>query len=109
MSDYPAPDDEDIYRREWEDYEKRWGSYGFDGFIRGIRVAITLQTSTYWAMEAFDKDATREFFESMIPSGEYFTPDGDGVRIRTDSAIRHLNRDTLAKFLRSQRNKPADA
>lgn len=60
-------------------------------------------------MEELDPEATREFFESLIPSGEYFTPDSDGVSIRTDSAIRNLDRDTLAKFLRSQRNKPADA
>lgn len=104
LADYPVLDDEDFSRREWEDYEKGWESYGFDGFIWGIRDTFKLQTSTYWAMEYFDQDATREFFESLIPSGEYFTPDSDGVSIRTDSAIRSLDRDTLAKFIRAQRN-----
>ena len=108
LSDYVL-DDEDFSRREWEDYEKRWGSYGFRAFIREIRDAFKLNTPTYWAMEEFDQDATREFFESLIPSGEYFTHHSYGVSIRTDSAIRNLDRDTLAKFLRSQRNKPADA
>ena len=106
---YPVLNEEDRSNREWEDYEKGWGSYGFDGFIREIRDTFKLSLSTYWAMEEFDQDATREFFESLLPSGEYFTPDSDGVSIRTDSAIWQLDRDTLAKFLRSQRNKPADA
>jgi len=109
IENYPVLDEEDYCRREWDDYDKGWGSYGFNQFIRGIRDAFKLQTSTYWAMQEFDHYATREFFESLIPSGEYFTPDGDGVSIRTDSAIRHLDRDTLAKFLRAQRNKPSDA
>ena len=105
----PVLNEEDWSNREWEDYEKGWGSYGFRAFIRKIRDAFKLNTPTYWAMEEFDQDATREFFESLIPSGEYFRPDGDGVSIRTDSAIRNLDRDTLAKFLRAQRNKPVDA
>jgi len=109
MESRPVLNEEDWSNREWEDYEKRWKDYGFDGVLTGIRDAFKLSYSTYWAMEEFNQDATREFFESLIPSGEYFRPDSDGVSIRTDSAIRNLDRDTLAKFLRSQRNKPADA
>lgn len=109
LADYPVLDDEDFSRREWEDYENGWKDYGFKDFIQEIRDALELRHSTFDAMEDWDQEETQEFFESLIPSGEYFTPYSDGVSIRTDSAIRHLNRDTLAKFLRAQRNKPADA
>jgi len=109
MESRPVLNEEDWSNREWEDYEKGWKDYGFKDFIREIRDAFELRDSTFDAMEDWDQEETQEFFQSLIPCGEYFLPHGGGVSIRTDSAIRNLDRDTLAKFLRYQRSKKADA
>lgn len=109
MESYPVLNEEDWSNREWEDYEKGWKDYGFKDFIREIRDAFELRDSTFDAMEDWDQEETQEFFQSLIPCGEYFLPNGGGVSISTDCAVQGIDRDTLAKFLRSQRNKPADA
>src|SRR5262245_18208188 len=37
LEDYPLLDEEDFSRREWEDYESGWESYGAWEFVRQLR------------------------------------------------------------------------
>ena len=109
LESYPILDEEDFSRREWEDYEKGWADYGQRDFFALVAKEFDIQDVTKdWLRIDCPEDIAREFFESCIPSGAYFTPEGSGVSIRGDSAIRHLTRqdgcrDTLAQFIRTAR------
>lgn len=110
LDDYPILDDDDNSRREWDAYWEGWDKWGgFMDFIRLLKDAFDLRDSTVWVMEDFDRDATLSFFESLIPSGAFYIPEGDGVSIQGRYAVQNLTRkgdcrEILAKFLREQRN-----
>jgi len=109
LESYTVLDEKDLSRRELEDYAEGWRLYGQRDFFALVAKEFGLRSETKdWLRIDCPADAAREFFESCIPSGEYFTPEGSGVSIRGDSAIRHLTRqdgcrDTLAQFIRTAR------
>ncbi len=90
---------------EWDEYADSWGCYGRREFIRELSRKFKLAEPTCYVLEDAGEDEVREFFESLIPSGEYFTPQSDGLSIRCDTAVRNCTRDALACFLRSLRSK----
>lgn len=104
LSDYPVLDDEAHSRMEWEAYGEAWTHYGCRDFIRELSRKFNLSDESVDLLQSSDEDKVREWFESLIPSGEYFTPHSDGVSIRDDSAARNCTRDILASFLRSLRS-----
>ena len=109
LESYPLLNEEDNSRREWEDYADGWRQYGQSDFFALVAKEFELRDETrWWLQDDCPEDIAREFFESCIPSGEFYTPEGSGVSIRGDSAIRHLTRqdgcrDTLAQFIRRAR------
>ena len=109
LESYPLLDEEDNSRREWADYAQGWRQYGQSEFFALVAKEFELRDETrWWLQDDCPEEIAREFFESCVPSGEYFTPEGSGVSIRGDSAIRNLTRqdgcrDTLAQFIRRAR------
>ena len=109
LESYPILDEEDNSLREWEDYAEGWRQYGQDDFFALVANEFKLRDETRWWLQGdCPEDKAREFFEACIPSGEYYTPEGSGVSIRGDSAVRNLTRqdgcrDTLANFIREAR------
>lgn len=109
LESYPILDEEDNSRRELEDYAEGWRQYGQRDFFALVANEFELRDETKWFLQDdCDPDLAQEFFEACIPSGEYYTPEGSGVSIRGDSAIRHLTRQdgcrsTLAQFIRQAR------
>lgn len=106
---YPVLDEDDNSSREWEDYAEGWRQYGQGDFFALVAKEFELRDEVRdWLRIDCPEDVAREFFESLIPSGEFYTPEGSGVSIRGDSAIRNLTRqdgcrDTLAQFIRKAR------
>jgi len=109
LESYPILDEEDNSRREWEDYERSWADYGQRDFFAMVAKEFKLQDVTRdWLRGDCGPDIAREFFESCVPSGEYYIPDGSGVSINCRSAIQHLiwkdnRRELLAQFIRKAR------
>lgn len=106
---YPVLDEEDNSRREWDDYAEGWRQYGQSDFFALVAEKFFLCSAAKdWLRNECPEDVAREFFETCVPSGEFYTPEGSGVSIRGDSAVRYLvNADdcraTLAQFIRKAR------
>lgn len=106
LDNYPVLDDEAHSNLEWEEYGESWTRYGCRDFIRSLAKEFELKDSTVYRMRDADESILLDWFQSLIPSGEYFTPESDGVSVRTDIAVRNLIRTPncrtiLARFLRS--------
>lgn len=106
LDNYPVLDEEAHSRMEWEEYGDCWTSYGCRDFIRSVAREFDLSDSTVYRLQDADESHLQEWFQSLIPSGEYFTAYSDGISVRTDTAVRNLTRTPncrtiLARFLRS--------
>jgi hypothetical protein len=103
LESYPVLDEESHSRMEWEEYVDSFVTYGRRDFIRSLSRKFQLSDSTCSVLNDVDEDKAMDFFQSLIPSGEYFTHYSDGLSIRCDTAARNCTRDALARFLRSIR------
>lgn len=106
LADYPVLDDSDYSSREWNDYVETWRNCSMTRqFAREIAKAFNLLDSTKEALEDFDDDAMRSFYESMIPSGDYYETCDNGANFgnRLMHAIKRMERDDLARFIRANR------
>ena len=104
LENYPVLNEEDFSRREWDDYTDGWEQYGCRDFIRALKSEMGLAFDTQYFLDDVPADMMRSFFESLIPSGDYYSPESDGVSIRTEYAANKCTRDKLAAFIREQRN-----
>lgn len=103
LENYPVLDEEDYSRREQEEYQEGWNSYGYKDFIRAMQKAFCFSDSVKDMMEDASLEELQEFYESCIPSGEYYS--GDDVCINIRSAVQNCTRDDLCAFVRKLRNK----
>ena len=99
---YPVLNEDDFSNREWEDYAAGWKEYGAKDFARGLKSEIGLSDLAAEFL-AEHPDELREYFESCIPSGEYFTPEGSGVSVNLRSALHGAYREPVAKLIRQIR------
>lgn len=106
LADYPVLDDEDFSRREYEEYERAWDSYGYRDFLHCLRAEFDCER-VLECVEDATVEALREFYESCLPSGEYFH--GDDVSLNTRAAAQNCTRTDLARFARTVRNAPVSA
>lgn len=107
LESYPLLDETDFSRREWEEYEEGWESYGARDFRRELVSAFDLSgTASESALGDADRDTLRTFYEALTPSGEYYIGESDGIAIPTDHAVERCTREQLAAFLRSLRSIP---
>ena len=49
-----------------------------------------------------DIDSLRVFFESLIPSGEYFITESSGISIRTRTAVDSCRLPAIIKFIKEK-------
>lgn len=106
LDNYPVLDEEAHSNLEWEEYGESWTRYGCRDFIRCLAREFELKDSTVYRLQDADESILLDWFQSLIPSGEYFTAESDGISVRTDTAVRNLIRTPncraiLATFLRS--------
>lgn len=101
LEDYPILDENDFSNREWEAYAEGWASYGKRDFIRELVKEFGLTYNAEAVLE--NSEALHEFYESLIPSGEYFVGEDSGVRLNINYAVDRAQREDVAKFLRECR------
>lgn len=102
LEDYPVLDEMEWSKLEWNEYLDGWKDYGASDFVRGLKSKFGLSDV---AEELLDQDGElQSFFESLIPSGEYYIPEGSGVSLQIDYAVDRCTRSILAAKLRSLRS-----
>ena len=103
LANYPILDEEDWSNREWGSYQEGWLDYAKRDFVRGLASKFDLRdiTSDFLESDCEDEEL-RKFFESLIPSGEYYHSGDSGISINTRYAIDRCTRKALADFLRQQ-------
>lgn len=96
LEDYPVLDDEDYYKREYEDACESWDNWAFSDWIQSqdANEATIEYLSDNWGKD----DAWQLFIDS---SGEYYSESG-GTYINTESV--KLTRKQIADIVRKLRN-----
>lgn len=98
LEDYPVLDEMAWSNLEQDEYHEAWKDYGKSDFVRGLVREFGLSDA---AEELLDQDDDLQaFFESLIPSGEYYHAEGSGVSIQTGYAVKACTRETIGQYLR---------
>lgn len=96
LEGYPVLDDDDFSTREHGAYLECWQSWGAREFRRELVKKFDLDDDQDAALDAADDDKLLEFFESLIPSGEFH---GGERNPRIRGAIEACTRADLDKLL----------
>jgi hypothetical protein len=99
LAGYPVLSDEDYSEREYADYQQSWESWMCRDFARELTRVFQLADSTEYKLDDLDTGKMREFYESLIPSGDYYSENSS----RIPYAVGHCTRKQLADFLRANR------
>lgn len=97
LADYPVLDEEDMSRREYEEYLSSWDSFAAREFRSLLVEKFDLSEDYDAVLDNIDNEELLEFFESLIPSGEYW--DWQGCSPRTYDAVQDCTRTQLREFL----------
>lgn len=106
LADYPLLDEEHHSSLEWTEYGEAWERYGRKNFVDGLKKQFRLSPIALDRLENAPSDNLQTFFEGLIPSGDYYSAEGDGVYPRIEYAIRNCTRADLAEFLLQLRKAP---
>jgi hypothetical protein len=102
LADYPVLSDEDVSRREWNAYTNTWQHRAGYEFAQELQRVHKLSDAAFNLIDDASPEAQQTFFESLIPSGDYYDPESCYPRI--DYAAKAVDREEIAAFLRAQRN-----
>jgi len=98
LADYPVLDEEDLSRLESEAYYECWEQFAREDFVTELRRKF----SGYYRCNEITEEASSEqlltFFESLIPSGDYYDPDS-GCSPRVRYAVEAVTRSQFARFV----------
>lgn len=104
LESYPVLDESLLSEMEWDAYQEDWERYGYDDFIDLLVKAFGLSDLAYELLDSQNYETIQQFFESLIPSGDYFIIECGGIcYIRLRESVENCDRDRLAKFLKSIR------
>jgi hypothetical protein len=104
LESYPVLDDELLSAMEWDAYQTDWEDYGRKDFIDLLVKEFDLSDRLEEMLEDLESEPIQEFFESLIPSGDFFIIESGGIcYIRLRESVKNCDRDRLAKFLKSIR------
>lgn len=102
LESYPVLDEMDWSERECASYLSGWESWGCRDFVellaKGFEAAGAKLSYTLRDFLEDHPDGTRELYESLIPSGDYWSEHSVGIRMR--GAVEACTRGHLAQFAR---------
>lgn len=101
LENYPVLDDEDLSRREHEEYESAWDSWLWKDLARLIGRKFQLSIETQYRLDDIDVSAWRALYEDAMPSGDYW--ESNGMCSRLESAVSNIDRSGLAAWIRENR------
>lgn len=103
LEDYPVLDDMALSNLEYDEYCENWQNFGASDFCDTLKREFGLSDAAADLLSEADQDTLREWFESLITSGEYYIAEDDSVYPNVSSAVFHCQRDDMASFLRKLR------
>lgn len=96
LESYPVLNEEHWSALEEKAYDESWEQYGCEDFRKGLLAELgELHAAQIEDIEGRDSDSLRTLYESLIPSGEYFTADGQGVSLCIDRAVNDCQFDNV--------------
>ncbi len=102
LANYPVLDDERYSKLCQDEYDENWKSYACKDFVaqieRKFRDDLTEEEEDL--LDDRDPSLVREFFESLITSGEYWVEEGSGINIRVRDAVENCTLDDVLEFLK---------
>jgi hypothetical protein len=101
LKDYPILDDEDLSRRENDEYEYAWEHHLPSDFAHVLGEHFGLSEDTVYAM--WGDMPLKELYEELLPSGDWW--EANGMCSRMKYAAENCTRERLAAFLKQHRPK----
>jgi hypothetical protein len=102
LEDYPVLDEEDLSRRENDEYEYAWEHHLPSDFAHVLGAHFGLSEDTVYAMCDMP---LKELYEELLPSGDWW--EENGMCSRMKHAAENCTRERLAAFLKQHRPKHA--
>jgi len=102
LEDYPVLNEDDFSRREWDAYAESWAKHGAREFVRELSTEFELSDAAESLLVLEGGEPLLSYFESLIPSGDYYDP-ASGCYPRVGYAADRADRDGVAKLLREIR------
>ena len=104
LESYPLLDEDDVSRREQDEYIGNMYSYGLHDFASELVKKFKLSEATSDLLSEADKDKFIEFFESLNDVGDFHD---EGVP-NVSRSVRKCTKDDMKEFLRIVRADAAD-
>ena len=86
LENYPVLDEDALWELENNEAMEQWENYGRREFIRELEKAELIEEG---ALDESDKDAIWELYCALIPSGEYYDPEGLNISYAIEYAKRN--------------------
>jgi hypothetical protein len=99
LSDYPVLDESDFSERKDAEYRDSWNSYGCCEFVAKLRKEFDLNQEDEGVLDDCPGETLQQFYESLIPSGDYYIIEGSGATLRIDNAVKACTTEQIRKFL----------
>lgn len=99
LDDYPILNDDDYYERQYDEYMDSFQSYGYKDFIDELVTKFNLSYDEEEILYNREWDDLMEFYESLIPSGEYFIEESSGLYLNIDHAINNCENCDIQEYL----------
>lgn len=96
LESYPVLDEMHWSELEFNDYCRNWQSFGHREFIQELERAELIEEG---ACDECAKEATREAFEALLPSGEYHDNGAPNISYAIDRAKRGGLSDEVCELL----------
>lgn len=104
LADYPVLDEMHHSQLCNDDYQGQWDDWARTDFENELVRAFNLKIDTeYFLNELEDYHIFQEFYESLIPSGEYYIEESSGIALNIGYAVKNCTRKQLADFIRKAR------
>lgn len=100
LEDYPVLDEDDLSRREWEQFEENWELANRD-YVSALATRCGLSDLAKDALDNLPADVLLQAFMESCPSGDYY--DGDAYP-RFEYVAETTSRATVAALIRQGRH-----
>ncbi len=100
LEDYPVLDDEDISKREWEEYCESWSSWGCRDFLKAVLAGTSLCEEAKDAFRDLSHETLRELYEKYANSSYEFSD--EGCHIRTSQSAAKITEDMVIELIQKK-------
>lgn len=101
LEDYPILNEDAFSNLEYEEYHEAWENYAKEDFTKALKEKFSL--SHRLTEYLLKHDYLQTYYETLIPSGEFYTSDNSGLYINVDYAVMGADMENLVNFIKNHR------